>query len=132
MKIFHILFLCLKNFSGLFLGYHTITSPFGRRISPTTKKISTHSGIDIGASQNSLLYSASDGIVSFVGFNGANGYSIHIVSENFTFIYGHVSPNFIIKTNDIVTKGQIIGKVGPKYVEKTSNNKYTDSTRKIN
>lgn len=79
-------------------GYHTISSPFGSRISPITKKLSSHSGIDIGAQEGSFLYSASDGKIDFTGFNGANGYSIHIVSGNLSFIYGHVSPNFIVST----------------------------------
>lgn len=85
-------------------GYNKITSPFGSRISPITKKSSFHSGIDIGANEGSLIYSASDGIVSFLGFNGANGYSIHILANNFIFIYGHVSPNFIIKNGDFISK----------------------------
>lgn len=89
---------------GQFHGYHNITSPFGERISPITKKTSFHSGIDIGASQGSLLYSASDGIISFIGFNGANGYSIHINSNSFTFIYGHVSPEFLVSKGSGVSK----------------------------
>ena len=85
-------------------GYHKITSQFGNRISPITKKSSFHSGIDIGAQEGTYIYSASDGIVSFIGFNGANGYSIHISINNFSFIYGHVSPNFIINVGDIISK----------------------------
>ena len=85
-------------------GYHNITSKFGGRISPVSKKSSFHSGIDIGAHEGSLIYSASDGIVSFIGFKGANGYSIHISVNNFEFIYAHVSPNYIIKTGDIISK----------------------------
>ena len=85
-------------------GYHNLTSKFGGRISPVTKKSSFHSGIDIGAHEGSLIYSASDGIVSFIGFKGANGYSIHISVNNFEFIYAHVSPNYIIKTGDIISK----------------------------
>lgn len=85
-------------------GYHKITSPFGNRISPITKKTSFHSGIDIGAQEGCLIYSASDGIVSSTGFKGANGYSIHVLVNNYTFIYGHVSPNFSVKPGDIISK----------------------------
>ena len=105
LKKFHILFQqTQKTYFGLLLGYHNITSSFGNRISPITKKSSFHSGIDIGAQEGSLIYSASDGMVSFIGFNGANGYSIHISVNEFTFIYGHVSPNYIIKIGDIIVK----------------------------
>lgn len=64
------------------------------------------------------------------GFNGANGYSIHIENDNFTFIYGHVSPNFKVSVGDTISIGEIIGNIGPKYVEKTAENSYTDSTGK--
>lgn len=131
MKIFfHILFQIQAIYSGLFHGYHTITSPFGQRISPITKKSSYHSGIDIGAQEGSLIYSASNGIISFIGFNGANGYSIHINSGTTKFIYGHVSPKYIVSVGNNINVGQIIGNVGPKYVPATSNNPYTDSTGK--
>ena len=113
--IFRILFLFQKIYFGQHHGYHTITSKFGNRISPITKKISSHSGIDIGAEEGSLIYSASNGTVSFIGFNGANGYSIHIISENFTFIYGHVSPNFIVNNKDKIYKR-------PSYSEKLVQN----------
>ena len=93
-------------------GFHNITSPFGTRISPITKKPSNHSGIDIGAIEGSLLYSIHDGIVKFIGFNGANGYSIHILSNNLEFIYGHVSPNYIVskrsKSNDWANNSELL------------------------
>lgn len=68
-------------------GYYNITSKFGERLSPITKEISFHHGIDIGAKEGSIIYSASSGLVSFIGYNGANGYSIHINSGNLLFIY---------------------------------------------
>ena len=111
-------------------GYNNITSHFGNRISPTTGKPSIHSGIDIGASEGSYIYSVQSGYVSFVGFNGANGYSIHIENDNYTFIYGHVSPHFKVSKNDYINIGEIIGNIGPKYVEFSADNPYTDSTGK--
>lgn len=105
-------------------GYHTITSNFGERISPITKTASFHHGIDISALEGAFLYSAGDGKVSFIGYSGANGYSIHISSQNLTFIYGHVSPNYIVNIGDIIAKGQIIGNVGPKYVTDSRRNPY--------
>lgn len=76
------------------------------------------------------IYSASSGIVTLAKFNGANGYSIHIINENLEFIYGHVSPNFIVHVGDKVEQNQIIGQVGTKYVEKIPENNYTDYTGK--
>lgn len=111
-------------------GYNNITSYFGKRISPTTGKESNHSGIDIGAVEGSYIYSVQSGIVSFVGFNGANGYSVHIENNEYSFIYGHVSPSFKVSKNDYINIGEIIATIGPKYVESLPNNPYKDKTGK--
>ena len=44
--------------------------------------------------------------------------------------YCHVNPNYIVSVGDTVKQGQIIGKVGPKYVYGVLGNKYKDSTGK--
>ena len=33
------------------------------------------------------------------------------------YSYCHCNPNFIVAKGDVVSKGQIIGKVGSKYIE---------------
>ena len=65
-------FFSTKEFFWPVPGFHTITSPFGPRKSPTTGSSSNHTGIDISAPQNTSIYSVLNGKVSFVGFNGAN------------------------------------------------------------
>lgn len=102
-----------------------ISSNFGIRIHPITKKESYHSGIDIPANENTNIYSISNGTVSHIGFLGANGYSITITYNSYQITYGHVSPNFIVSKNDIVFPNQLIGYVGPKYL--TQKTPYQDS-----
>ena len=48
-----------------------ITSNYGPRINPVTKRQSFHSGIDIGVRQGDNLYAVSSGIIIFSGFKGA-------------------------------------------------------------
>lgn len=93
-----------------------ISSSFGKRIHPVSKKVSYHSGIDIPAKENTNIYSISDGTVSFTNFSGANGYTIKVIYNNFEILYGHVSPNFLLKEKDLVQKNQLIATVGPKYL----------------
>ena len=107
-------------------GYHNITSPFGPRISPTTGASRNHSGIDIGAAENSNIYSITNGLVVFVGFQGANGCTIMVESNNLHISYCHVSPNFIVSVGQIVTTGEHIANVGPKNVYGIPNNPYKD------
>ena len=81
---------------GQLLGYTTITSPFGYRVSPTKGASTYHSGIDIAAPSGSNIVSSLSGTVSFTGFNGAGGYTITVQGSTFSASYCHVSPNFIV------------------------------------
>lgn len=111
-------------------GYTRITSYFGKRSSPTKYASSFHQGIDIGAPAGSNLVAVTDSIVTYTGFNGSAGYSIHLRSGNLEFFYHHVNPNFIVTKNDFVRAGQLIGQVGPKNVYGVKNNPYKDSNGK--
>ncbi len=109
-------------------GYTTITSYYGKRISPTAGASNFHKGIDIGAPEGSLMIAIIDGLITFTGFLGGGGYTITLTHENMKITYCHVSPNYIVKEGDYVKQGQIIAKVGPKYVEGVVGNQYTDET----
>ena len=107
-------------------GYTTITSYFGKRISPTAGASSFHKGLDIGAPEGSVLIAAIDGEITYTGFLGGGGYTITLSSGDMKITYCHVSPNFLVKVGDRITRGQIIGQVGPKYVYGVKGNNYTD------
>lgn len=112
-------------------NFKNITSYFGYRNSPITGKKAYHGGIDIGAPENSPIVAILDGFVSYVDWYGANGYSIIVSHKNgYKSIYGHVSPNFIVSLGQVVKKGEIIAKVGPKYIEKKDYTTYKDSNCK--
>ncbi len=111
-------------------GYTKINCPFGKRVAPTTGASTYHKGIDIGAPEGSSLVAVCDGEITFTDFLGGGGYTITLSVANMKISYCHVNPNFIIKKGDMVKQGQIIGKVGPKYVYGVPGNKYADSTGK--
>lgn len=75
-----------------------------------------------------------DGEVTAVGWGGAGGYTITIKSLDgeYRFSYCHSSPEFIVSVGQKIKKGEVIGKVGPKYVYGIANNPYSDSNRKSN
>lgn len=116
-----------SNFTWPVPGYNNITSNFGYRKSPTSGAGSYHGGVDIAVPTGSNIISASTGVVSYLGFYGANGFTVKVESGNLVFIYSHVSPNFLVYPGQIVNKGQIIAKVGPKNVYGIYNNPYKDS-----
>lgn len=111
-------------------GYTTITSYFGKRISPTAGASSFHKGLDIGAPEGSILIAATDGNITYTGFLGGGGYTITLSNNNMKITYCHVSPNFLVKVGDSVKRGQVIGQVGPKYVYDVKGNNYTDEQGK--
>lgn len=120
-----------NNFIWPLNNYTKITSSFGYRTSPITNKKSYHGGIDIAAPQNTPILSIEDGTVFYIGWYGANGYTVIIEHENlYKSIYGHISPNFLVSVGDSIEKGTIIAKVGPKYIEKETYTTYQDITGK--
>lgn len=111
-------------------GYTRITSKFGYRNAPTLGASTYHSGIDIAAPTGSNLIACIDGQITYLGFKGAGGYTITLQNNNISISYCHVHPDFVVKLNQIVKQGSIIGKVGPKYVYDVLNNPYKDNFSK--
>lgn len=91
---------------------------------------SYHSGIDIPASNGSNIYAIESGIITFASWGAGGGYTIVLELDKYSNIsvsYCHLSPNYIVKRNDYVEKGNLIGFVGPKNVYGINNNPYKDS-----
>lgn len=77
-----------------------------------------HNGIDFLAPQGSDIYASSSGIIIYASFM-QDGFGNTIIiehSNNIKTLYCHVDENFIVKIGDFVNQGEIIGKVGPKYL----------------
>ena len=109
-------------------GYTTISSPFGKRTSPTTGASSSHSGIDIPAPPGTKFIAVADGEITFTQFLGAGGYTITLSFDNYKVSYCHCDPNFIVSVGDKVKQGQVIGFVGHKNVYGVKGNIYFDSS----
>ena len=115
-------------FFGQLHGYTKITSYYGYRKAPTGGASSFHGGIDIGAPTGSKIISVFSGQVTFVGFDGTNGYTVRVSNGDFVIGYSHVSPYFLVYVGQKINKGDIIANVGPKYVYDVPNNPYKDSS----
>lgn len=91
---------------------------------------SYHSGIDIPASSGTNIFAVESGIITFASWGAGGGYTIVLKLDKYTNIsvsYCHLSPNYIVKINDYVRKGDIIAHVGPKNVYGIKNNPYKDN-----
>ncbi len=89
-----------------------ITSAYGYRKDPYTKRRAFHKGIDLGASWGSSVLSTASGKISFVGRYGAYGKSVFVDHGNgIETRYAHLS-KILVKKGETVDLGQIIGKIG--------------------
>lgn len=112
----------------------TITSPFGWRTHPITKKWRFHTGIDIGLEYGTPIPALFDGQVvwaqSFKGYG--NTVLINHGHQTFT-LYGHCS-RILVVYGQTVKAGQIIAEVGSTgistgphlHLEYWVNNRYVD------
>ena len=93
-------------------GYNTVTSEFGYRVHPITKVYKLHTGTDIGAPEGANFVAMADGVVITAGTNTAYGKMVMISHGNgIVTLYAHGS-KLLVKTNQTVTKGQAVLKVG--------------------
>ena len=89
-----------------------VTSSYGYRKDPYTKRRAFHKGIDLGAAWGSDIVSTASGKVSFVGNYGSYGKSVFIDHWNgIQTRYAHLSKIFV-KKGEIVDLGFAIGKIG--------------------
>jgi murein DD-endopeptidase MepM/ murein hydrolase activator NlpD len=97
-----------------------LTSSFGTRISPFTKRADFHKGLDLAAPADTPIYAAADGVVTFAG-RVSLGQSVNwwrfgnVVVINhanrFITIYGHCDSTSV-HSGQNVHQGDMIAKVG--------------------
>lgn len=108
-------------------GYTRISSPFGYRNAPTAGATNFHGGVDLPAPAGTNIISAITGKVTRTGFMGSGGCTVVVENEQYTVIFHHISPNYLVSPGDQVVQGQVIAQVGPKNVYGFSNNPYRDA-----
>ena len=93
-------------------GQYRVTSSYGSRIHPITKKQSFHTGVDIASPYGSNIVASANGKVLFAGWQGAYGNTIIIDhGGGLSTMYAHQS-RFLVKAGDEVKINQPIGKIG--------------------
>jgi len=89
-----------------------ITSGFGLRMDPMTRRRARHTGIDFAAPRNSLIRAAGGGRVVFAGYRSAYGNTVEIDHGNgLSTRYAHAS-RLLVRRGEIVLPAQAIAAVG--------------------
>jgi len=93
---------------------YVLTSGYGFR----TFNNAFHHGIDCAVLENTPVYAMNNGTVTFSGFDASGGNMLIIQYDNgFKSMYCHLASNFVFTVGDKVSKGIVVGYVGPKYLE---------------
>lgn len=107
----------------------SISSYFGKRNAPTEFASTYHSGIDIPAPENTKVFAIDDAKVIFAGWGAGGGYTITLQLKNYPELkisYCHLSPIMFVNKDEEITKGKIVGTVGPRNVYGINDNPYSD------
>lgn len=94
--------------------FSRISSRFGKRKHPISKKWKTHKGVDYAASRGTPIRATADGKVSLAGRKGGYGNTVILRhAGRFTTLYAHMN-GFAkgIRSGARVKQGQVIGYVG--------------------
>ena len=87
-----------------------VTSPYGYRIDPFTRKRKMHSGMDFRASSDKV-YAMMPGKVLKVGYDKVSGNYITLQHGSITVSYCHLS-EVLKNKNELVTVGEVVGITG--------------------
>ena len=94
------------------MEHYYVSSPYGPRKHPVTGKYRMHHGIDLAGTWQENISVSADGTVVFAGYHGSFGKVIRI-KHNYGIMttYGHLA-KINVRRGDLVSEGQIIGKMG--------------------
>lgn len=89
-----------------------ISSRYGYRIDPFSKKQKWHAGVDISSEPGTSIKAVAAGIVSFAGKRPGYGNMVELDHGNgYTTLYAHNRNNLVVM-GDIVNKDQLIAQMG--------------------
>ena len=94
------------------MEHYYVSSPYGPRKHPVTGKYRMHHGIDLAGTWQENVSVSADGTVVFAGYHGSFGKVIRI-KHNYGIMttYGHLA-KINVRRGDLVSEGQVIGKMG--------------------
>lgn len=93
-------------------GKMRVSSPFGLRIHPVTRKYKRHSGVDLAARHGTPIYAIYDGVVTRASRYSGYGKCVDISHKNgYSSRYAHLS-RMVVRPGAKIRKGQLIAYSG--------------------
>jgi len=93
-------------------GHYRVSSHYGNRTHPISRRAEFHTGVDIPAPSGTSIIAAAAGTVIISGRMGGYGNTVVIDhGGGLTTLYGHNSRN-LVNVGDVIYRGQEIARVG--------------------
>ncbi len=93
-------------------GYKRISSPFGYRVHPISRRRNFHNGVDVPAPRGVAILSAGSGEVVQSKYHYSYGNYVAVVhGDGYLTLYAHMSKRSV-KVGDTVKAGQKLGEIG--------------------
>nr|WP_321439808.1 peptidoglycan DD-metalloendopeptidase family protein [uncultured Hyphomonas sp.] len=99
-------------YSHAVLDKATLTSAFGERVDPFTKKTATHRGVDLAAARGTPAYAPADGTVIFAGQKAGYGNVVELMVGNDTVLRFGQLDTLSVEQGQLLKAGDEIGGVG--------------------
>ena len=100
------------SFAAPIRGKMRVSSPFGLRIHPVTKRYKRHFGVDLAANYGTPVYAIYDGVVTRASRYSGYGKCVDIKHKNgYSSRYAHLS-KYAVRSGTKVKKGQLIAYSG--------------------
>ena len=94
------------------MKYYYISSKYGKRKHPVTKKWAMHHGIDLAGTWQEKVRATADGTVISAGWEGSFGRVVRVQHRfGLETVYAHLA-HLNVKKGDYVTSGDVIGSMG--------------------
>ena len=89
-----------------------VTSSYGVRLDPFTRKLAFHGGVDFKAEEGTNVHAALDGVVEYAGRKGLFGNVVILKhKKGYKTLYAHLQKT-LVKKGQEVTRKDIIGLAG--------------------
>ena len=94
------------------MKYYYISSKYGKRKHPVTKKWAMHHGIDLAGTWQEKVRATADGTVVFSGWEGSFGRVVRVQHRfGIQTVYAHLS-RLNVEKGDYVSSGDVVGSMG--------------------
>jgi murein DD-endopeptidase MepM/ murein hydrolase activator NlpD len=101
----------MNSDTRIILPQGRITSRYGYRKHPITRKTHFHNGIDIALKEGTPIQAPESGTIENVYYDNRGGFQLILRGQKYIYGFAHLK-KILVRKGEVVTKGQIIAESG--------------------